>query len=1032
MKIDIKNETMKLNLIKLYLKFIILTIVIIVFNVSKAHTQTPAGYCTVLHQPCNGDGEVQVTISEGMTLPLTFYYSSGDIVHESVYSFTDIATGLDYDEFHYVWVTDVNDNNLYLVIGFEPPFVVDDYEFEYVFECPEIGAEILFTINGGVPATNVEYYYWGQFLWGQGNPLDVDAGMYSCIVYDENNCMVKLTDSTLYVMREQPFDVTYNSTPASCHNGTAEITSVTDGIPPYSFHWSTGQTENAISDLTSGNYFVTISDAQTCTMQKGIYVSQIPEIEVNFTTDEPECFQNNGSITAYGSGGVSPYSYLYSTGETTQTISNLTEGYYSVVVTDANGCYEIMGVSINSQSPITVTYDRVFPTCGESNGSIELIVEGGTPPYIANWDTYPVQSGLLISELSVGNYDFTVTDSEGCEKFGTVYLNYDGLFAQCQVGNATCPDNSGWIGISAYSENPPIEFLWNNGETGNSIDSLSPGYYTCSISDAAGCTLVKSETVCEVSSIELNYTSVPASCPYTADGSITVQSFGGLEPYTYHWSNGQTTSTATGLLPGNYNVHVVDANGCSKCKYIYLGCSNESDECYCTISGTAFEDLNDNCIFDLGETPIQNIRINCNPFGSVFTNANGEYSFLLTTGDYTLSETILGYYPLEACQSPSYNISVTAESGCVMTYDFAHSVNPIHDIQTQISTVQHAVPGYDYIQKLMIKNAGTIAESNIQFGYAHDGQLLYESASEPLLGQGNAFLYPDWYGITESFPVLEPGESKYIYLTYQVPTNIPLGTEIYFTDTVAYEQPMINWQNEYSPWNNLKNYSTYTIGSFDPNNKEVYPRGDGNHGFIETSDSILTYTINFENTGSYFARKIVIYDTLDTDLNWNTLKPVSSIHNFVARITDDGVLSFTFDDIYLPYQGIGKYGSVTYSVEQNPDLAPGTEIKNTAAICFDYNEPVITNTVLNTIMWPEGAENNNADIPINIYPNPANNSFSVSGENIRSVELLNSLGQILFITESCNDIYIGNQPAGIYFVKIETGNSIIVRKLTKQ
>lgn len=1024
---------MKLNSISIRRNFSLLTLIIALFYVSvNVKAQDPAGYCTVLHQPCNGDGEVQVTITEGMTLPLTFHYWSSNILHENVYSFTDIATGMDYEESNIVRVSDANYNSINLELGFEPPFIVDNYPQIYHFECPDAGAQILFTINGGVPATNVEYYYWAEFFWGAGNPLEVGLGKYSCVVYDENNCKITLPDSTLSVLGTPPFEITAYTTAASCHNGTAGITGVTDGIPPYLFQWSTGQTGNTISDLTRGYYYVTVTDAQACTMQREVFVPQDPEIDINFTISQPVCLQNNGSITAYGSGGVSPYTYLFSTGETTQTISNLSEGGYQVLVTDANGCYASMGTAINSQSPITVTYNRVNPECGESNGSINLFIEGGSVPYSVIWNTFPAQLGLSVSGLSVGNYQFTVTDSEACEKSGYVYLYHDGLDASVMSGNATCPENNGWAGVEAYSDNPPIEYLWSNGETGNIIDNISPGSYSCTIFDAAGCTLVKSEIIYELSTLNLNYSSIPASCPYTADGSLTAVPSGGTAPYSFEWADGQTGATVNNLLPGHYSVNVIDSNGCSKYRFINLGYSSASDDCYCTITGTAFEDLNDNCIFDAGENPITNIRINCPPYGSVFTDSNGEYSFLLPTGDYTLSETILGYYPLESCQSQSYNISVTAGSGCVMTYNFAHSVNPIHDVQTEITTMQNAVPGYNYIQRVMVKNAGTIAESNIQFGYSHDGQLLLESSSMTELSQQNAFLYPDWYGITESFPVLEPGQSIYMYLTYQVPTNIPLATEIVFSDTVAYESPMSNWQAEYSPWNNVVNYSTFTIGSFDPNNKEVSPKGVGTHGFITTSDSVLTYTVNFENTGSYFARKIVICDTLDTDLDWNSLQPVSSTHDCVTRITDDGVVSFTFDDIYLPYQGFGRYGSVTYSVKQKPDLAPGTEITNSAAIYFDYNEPVITNTVLNTIRWPEGVTQTGISNQYNIYPNPANNSFSIAGDNIVNISLLNSLGQIVAQTKTPNDVYIGNLSAGIYFVRIETLEGIIVKKLIKQ
>jgi uncharacterized repeat protein (TIGR01451 family) len=1002
----------------------------------QMYSQTPAGYCTVLQQPCNQDGILVVTITEGLTPPLTFYYRSQEyfipfieIVHEDIYNYIDTCEGLDF--INYVEVWDDFGNHLTLSTGFVPPFTNVQYEISEPV-CPVETFGLLITINDGEIAESADFYRYpgGTFAFSSSNPCLVLPGNYSVVIFDENNCRVGR--DSLYLMQSPNFELILESTPASCTNGTITVTEIIGGEPPYTYLWNTGETTSGIDGLTAGSYYVTVTDDIGCTRSGMKSVSQSPAIAVNFVSQNPTCTQSDGVLTAFGSGGVPPYSFLYNTGATTQTISNLSSGQYSVTVFDSNSCRGGGSKTLSPTTPIVVTYESISSDCNENNGSSELTISGGTPPYNIVWSTFPQQTGEALIDVSNGSYNFSVTDSEGCVRTGSVYVGGSELHASINSYSAVCPLNNGSAGITASSPNMSLSFHWNTGATSPTISYLEAGSYSCTITDAAGCSLVKSTNISESSLININSISLPASCLYTEDGSITAIPTGGTPPYSYYWSGGQTDATATNLLHGHYSVHITDANGCKSCRRFTLGYSSVSDDCYCTISGTAFEDLNDNCVFDLGENPIRNIRINCPPYGSVFTDSNGEYSFLLPTGDYTLSETILGYYPLESCQPQSYNINVIAESGCVMNYNFAHSVNPIHDIQTNITTVQHAVPGYDYIQKVLIKNSGTIAESNIQFGYGHDGQLLFESSSEPLLSQENAFLNPDWYGITESFPVLEPGESKYIYLTYQVPTNIPLGTDVFFTDTVAYEAPMANWQNDYSPWNNILNYSTYTIGSFDPNNKEVNPRGFGTHGFIANSDSLLTYTVNFENTGSYYARKIVVYDTLDTDLDWNSLRPISSSHDCVTRITDDGVAIFTFDDIYLPYQNIGKYGSVTYSIQQKPDLLQGTEISNSAAIVFDFNEPVITNTVLNTIWWPEGVEQSANEIPICVFPNPANNSFSVSGENIRNIELLNSLGQIVLRSESCNNIYIGNQPAGIYFVKIETEKSIVVKKLTKQ
>jgi len=171
---------------------------------------------------------------------------------------------------------------------------------------------------------------------------------------------------------------------------------------------------------------------------------------------------------------------------------------------------------------------------------------------------------------------------------------------------------------------------------------------------------------------------------------------------------------------------------------------------------------------------------------------------------------------------------------------------------------------------------------------------------------------------------------------------------------------------------------------------------------------------------------------LNSNLYWSSLRPVYATHDCVIRISDGRVASFTFDDIYLPYQGIGRYGSVTYSIKQNDDLASGTEIKNTADIYFDFNEPIITNTVTNTILWPENVDQHNTQIPICIFSNPTNQSFPATRENVENVIILNNLGQIVLESSIYNGIFIENLDSGIYFVKIKTAKETIVKKLIKQ
>ncbi|MBP7463155.1 MAG: T9SS type A sorting domain-containing protein [Bacteroidales bacterium] len=1005
----------------------------LLLNNNCTSAQTVTGYCEVLQQPCNGDGKLVVTVTGGLTPPLNFYFMG--VSHTNVNSDTDTLYNFSYHgivNINYtvsVRVSDTYGNYGYIESGIEPPFTID-YPFDITnIVCPDIIGSCFLTINEGQPAANAEYFLWGDIFTSEGNPAYLPAGYYTAIVYDENECVYNLLDSIM-IQYFSGIDITLESTPASCDNGTVSVTEISGGEAPYTYQWNNNSVDSLLTGLLGGYYTVTITDNQGCTQNKSENVQQIPEINCEFVTSYQTCSNNDGSITAYGSGGEPPYTYLWSNGATSQTISGIAAGFYYVTLTDANSCYTISNEYLNSNTPIYVNIETAYPDCNSASGTAELIIDGGTPPYDIQWATYPIQTGSSIAGLEPGMYPFTVTDQEGCVRTGSANVQQTDLTANISHTNAICPDNNGSLSINAYSANQPISYQWNTGGTLPQINNLAPGYYSCTITDANGCSLIKEKNIQSNSPITIGISSSPASCPYTPDGSATAYAIGGSAPYSFSWSNGQSGNSVTELTPGCYQLVVSDNNDCQKSAIIQIGYTNQNDDCFCIVTGTAFTDNNGNCVYDAGENTLQNIRINCNGFGSVFTNANGEYTFVLPGGNYTLSTSILGYYPLAECQEPTYNISVNPVSGCVITRDFALNVNPIRDVSTYFQYNTPPVVGNNYYQKIIVKNEGTIAESDIQLNYLHDGQLVFQNSSLASLQLNDPDNFPNLYEST-SFPEMQPGQVLEFINTYFVPTNIAVNTEVLFSDTVSYESPMNTWNDDYSPWNNVDNYNTNVVCSYDPNNKQVSPSGEGEQGLIATNDSILTYTINFENTGNYYAQNIVLIDTLSENLDWTSLMPIHSSHNCEIHLSEEGILEFKFENIHLPYSGSGRFGYVMYQIKLKENLPVGTEILNSAAIYFDYNLPVITNTVINTIKSTDSNPELSLENNFTIYPNPTNEAFSVKGNNIESITLTNSLGQIVLKTTKTDNISVENLSPGIYFVTISAENSHKTVKLLK-
>lgn len=1018
-------------------------------NIIKAQV---TGTYTVLQQPCNNDGKFAIQILSGMTPPFNYHYyqvDGGYQVHTNVNSMYDTLFAAS-SAINFIYVTpSLGSGSLYYytsVTGMVQPFTVDPPVITNAI-CPSLTGTAAITINSGTSPASVQWYTntgagVGSYV-GTGNPITLPAGQYAAIVTDAAGCTVTegADSSGIHIYHYSGINFSFATTTASCTNGTAGVTGISGGVTPYTFLWENGATSSSISGLTQGYYGVTVTDAQGCYTNGSATVSQSINVNVNTVPTAATCLQNDGSLMSFGSGGTPPYTYAYSNGMSGQTISGISgETNLYITATDANGCIGSGYAYIGTSTPITVTYSSTNSSCLIPTGSITLSIAGGTSPYTVDWNGASASTSASISGLSPGSYYFIVTDAVGCKRTGYVTINPSSTMTSSVYAiNPVCPATTGTVGVTVTGSAPPFSYLWSTGATTLTVSGVSAGSYSCTITDNVGCSQIRYTNVFPTSPINIGLSSTPASCIYTSDGNILANATGGSAPYTYAWSNGQTTANATGLAAGYYVVSVQDANGCHAVSYPTLGYNPSGTSCYCTITGKVFNDLNGNCIFDSGEQGIHNIMMHCSGQGYVFTDANGDYSFRVPTGSYTISETVQYQYPLSACQSNAIPVSVTASSGCVSTVNFSNSMSIIHDIHVIRTNLTAAVPGTTYTSGLIVQNDGTVPESNIQLGYTHDGQLSLSSISPNIYSQLSPGTLPNWYSVNSGYPTTAPGSSSMIYFSSVVPTTVPLGTDIVTGDTTSYTSPMNNWLNDYTPWNNVHDKHTTVIGSYDPNFKEVFPQGTGSQGYITVDDSVLDYVVHFQNTGSYYANKVVVVDTLDNDLDWNSVRPGFADHDYTASISENGVLTFTFDNIHLDWESnndLASRGLVTYSVKQKPNLAVGTQIKNNAAIYFDYNAPVITNQTVNTIQAPDGIGENEKDNSFVIYPNPATNElnlvitdfsdatavfiYDLQGRMVQSNAIAkNSTGQT---------ISVQSLVSGIYFITVENTNKERVTK----
>ena len=406
------------------------------------------------------------------------------------------------------------------------------------------------------------------YQWSSGSLLQdvssLSAGVYTVFVTDSALC----ADSAVFTILEpDSFVVTSSIQSASCglSNGAISLT-VNGATPGYSYAWSGGQITSSISGLSAGSYTVTISDTVACdTTLTFVVPAANGPVAVLDSVRNIRCFGSlNGRIYISVSGGTSPFTYLWNDGNINQDRTGLAAGTYTVTVTDFGGCTSLLAVTLTQNSQISLSFTSQQASCNQSNGSAAVSPSGGVSPYTFLWETGGLTS--TITNLSAGIYSVTVTDSVGCVKNDSVSVTNTGspsVVLQSQVKPACYGGSNGSLTISVSGGTPQYNIVWSNGDAGLTADSLIAGTYAVTVTDALGCSELKSFVLTQPDSLSLQVQSVTANCGQ-ANGSASVLVTGGTGTYSYLWSSGAIVSSVTNLLSGTYAVTVTDQNLCTK------------------------------------------------------------------------------------------------------------------------------------------------------------------------------------------------------------------------------------------------------------------------------------------------------------------------------------------------------------------------------------------------------------------------------------------------------------------------------------
>lgn len=517
----------------------------------------------------NTTGTVTVSASGGAG-NYSYIWSNGSTIVE--------ADNLSADTEYEVRVTDANGcfalDTIELTTVASISATLNDIEI-----CPGTNDGELIVENLSNTVGNVNYTWAGQ-TETSSTLSNLGAGSYSVTISDDSGCDLVLNAQ----VNSSSLAATTTFTQDDCGVvgiGTATVTP-TGGTSPYSYAWSdaNSQTLATATGLSQGNYKVTVTDANNCSIEESVDITQINGVTIIDATIVGEsCLNaNDASATINISGGTAPFVYNWnnsSVSSTGPTAANLEPNTYNVEVVDASGCADNLEVVVEPNNGIQISANIIPVGCtGTTDGSIDITITADNPIANINWDNGMTTED--ISNLSAGDYSVTLIDNTGCQKDTSFTVGQTSGFNAILSDGITC-FNASTATLEVTNLNgavEPITYTWTGtSSTSNSATNLGVGTYSVVVMDNAGCQNTLSANVISNGSINTSVNAVPDDCRTINVGQAIVVPSGGTAPYTYLWddSNAQTTNAATGLSAGSYAVTVTDNIGCTAQSSVVVG-----------------------------------------------------------------------------------------------------------------------------------------------------------------------------------------------------------------------------------------------------------------------------------------------------------------------------------------------------------------------------------------------------------------------------------------------------------------------------
>ena len=445
--------------------------------------------------------------------------------------------------------------------------------------CSNSNGSIDLTITG-TPTT---------IAWNTGATTEdiagLSAGTYSVTVNNAANCPAVLS----VILTDTPSPtITISEVAETCSssNGSIDV-SLSGGTAPFTYDWDidgVGDFDDAqnLTNLSNGTYTLVVRDANNCTASTSVLISDSDIPVIGATQTAETCGNSNGTIDLTVTGTSGPYNYSWNNGLTSEDISGLGAGTYSVTILDTLGCiFTATEIITDIVGPTITTTPANATDCNSSDGSVDLTVIGGTPTYTYDWsndgfETIDNDTEDLTS-LPAGTYTAIVTDNNGCSaSISTGLLNTNDPVLDIAVVDPTNCGDTGAVDLTITNGTTPYTIDWSNDGLGDNDDmedlaNLEGGVYTLVVTDADGCTSQGAASIKVVRSPALNEILTLSTCG-NSDGTIALNIYdpdAGISPvYTFDWDNdgigdNDDTQGLTGIAAGNYSVTVSNNINCS-------------------------------------------------------------------------------------------------------------------------------------------------------------------------------------------------------------------------------------------------------------------------------------------------------------------------------------------------------------------------------------------------------------------------------------------------------------------------------------